>query len=313
METSLLECVAPAIHNLNHKDNAGILQSLYTINLPISRHIISLSHTDATVFNDEAIPAICVPIDANEIDASKLKHMIKLVIRDNINKTRKHEIFNFRNTMLIYENKDKLTVEVAEYPSSDRQILANMGISIALCHIFSRENIFLIHSASIVRNGRGYIFPGHSGAGKTTISTLSHRNNLVLCDELSAVMEDSDKRYSVLAGPEWSDFTFTPKFYLDSVWKKNPDFVFPLNAIIFPTQENLREETWLERIKPIDATFKLIVLFADTPYIKSLPPETFKLAFHFFSNLTRQIPCFKIHANIETDIWQVIDETIEAL
>lgn len=265
------------------------------------------------MFAAAAIPAVCVPVGAERTETARVKYSIELLIQNDGRKNKNRPIINFRDTMLIYENGNHLAIEVAEHPSNDRQILANMGISIALCHIFCKENIFLIHSASVVRNGKGYIFPGHSGAGKTTISMLSQNDNLILCDELSALMGNSSDGYSLLAGPAWSNFTFTPKFHLDSVWKSNPDNVFPLDAVIFPTQKDLREETWLERIKPIDAAFKLMVLFTDTPYIKSLAPETFKQAFLFFSNLTRQIPCFNIHANIETDVWQAIDKTIEAL
>src|SRR5688572_7137967 len=44
----------------------------------------------------------------------------------------------------------------------------------------------LVHAASLVRDGRGYLFPGVSGAGKTTLARLSADATL-LSDELSIV------------------------------------------------------------------------------------------------------------------------------
>lgn len=102
----------------------------------------------------------------------------------------------------------QLFVELAESALEERQVLANMGVSLALCHILCRENIFLLHAASIVRNNQGFIFPGRSGSGKTTLSRLSIDENHVLCDEHSAVMGGGDCRenatgsaYSVFPGP----------------------------------------------------------------------------------------------------------------
>jgi len=46
---------------------------------------------------------------------------------------------------------------------------------------------FLVHSASVVRNGRAFFFSGISGAGKTTISRLAPPDATLLTDEISYV------------------------------------------------------------------------------------------------------------------------------
>ncbi|MGH7986888.1 MAG: hypothetical protein ACREQX_11465 [Candidatus Binataceae bacterium] len=46
---------------------------------------------------------------------------------------------------------------------------------------------FLLHSASVIRNGRAFLFSGISGAGKTTISRLAPRDVTLLTDEISYV------------------------------------------------------------------------------------------------------------------------------
>ena len=43
---------------------------------------------------------------------------------------------------------------------------------------------FLLHAATVIRNGKAYIFTGRSGAGKSTVATLSPQGS-VLTDEIS--------------------------------------------------------------------------------------------------------------------------------
>jgi len=50
----------------------------------------------------------------------------------------------------------------------------------------------LLHAASIVRDGRVYIFCGHSGAGKSTVSSLSGHLGFVLSDDLTLVTPGPD-------------------------------------------------------------------------------------------------------------------------
>lgn len=63
---------------------------------------------------------------------------------------------------------------------------------------------FMLHASSVVRKGRGYIFTGSSGSGKSTISGLSP-DNALLSDELTAVMM-ADNGYVVHGNPFWGDF-----------------------------------------------------------------------------------------------------------
>jgi hypothetical protein len=49
---------------------------------------------------------------------------------------------------------------------------------------------FLLHAATVVRNGRAYVFFGPSGAGKTTVTLLSPRDR-VLSDDLTLVVPGS--------------------------------------------------------------------------------------------------------------------------
>ncbi len=49
---------------------------------------------------------------------------------------------------------------------------------------------FLLHGASIVRDGRAYLFYGPSGAGKSTLSALAHGGR-VISDDLTVIQRDA--------------------------------------------------------------------------------------------------------------------------
>jgi hypothetical protein len=53
--------------------------------------------------------------------------------------------------------------------------------------VLARTDGFLLHSASVIRNGRAFLFSGISGAGKTTITRLAPQDVTLLTDEISYV------------------------------------------------------------------------------------------------------------------------------
>ncbi len=278
-----------------------------------------LSVDGVNCFSRAAFPNVCKQCDAVPDNSSYVKYCIKLILSSGLIDPDRQYILQFRDSVNIYKSNNCIFVEINKKYIDDLQVLANMGISIALSYIFCEENIYLLHSASVVRNNFGYIFPGQSGSGKTTISRLSLKDNLVLCDELSALMLNSEQScdlsgstYSVLAGPRWSEFTFNPNYYNGEAWSSDPFSVYPLKAIFFPSRDQIRDYTWFEKVESIDASILLLTLFTDTVFVKALPSQTYEKVFHFFSDLVKKIPCFKIHANIDTDIWEAIDKEIEA-
>ena len=58
----------------------------------------------------------------------------------------------------------------------------------------------LMHSASIVKEGRAYLFFGQSGAGKSTISALSRRGEVV-SDDLTLILPDAHGHPEVVGAP----------------------------------------------------------------------------------------------------------------
>jgi hypothetical protein len=63
---------------------------------------------------------------------------------------------------------------------------------------------FLLHAATVIRDGRAYIFTGRSGAGKSTVATLSPPGS-VLTDEISLLRRENGI-WRAYGTPFWGDF-----------------------------------------------------------------------------------------------------------
>lgn len=66
------------------------------------------------------------------------------------------------------------------------------------------EDGFLLHAASVVQDGKGYVFVGRSGAGKSTVASLSPKGN-VLTDEISLIKRVNGE-WHAFGTPFWGEF-----------------------------------------------------------------------------------------------------------
>jgi hypothetical protein len=63
---------------------------------------------------------------------------------------------------------------------------------------------FLLHAATVIRNGKAYIFAGRSGAGKSTVASLSPEGS-VLTDEVSLLRRECGV-WHAYGTPFWGEF-----------------------------------------------------------------------------------------------------------
>jgi hypothetical protein len=66
------------------------------------------------------------------------------------------------------------------------------------------HNGFLLHAATVIRNGKAYIFTGRSGAGKSTVASLSPEGS-VLTDEISLLRRENGV-WRAYGTPFWGEF-----------------------------------------------------------------------------------------------------------
>jgi hypothetical protein len=69
--------------------------------------------------------------------------------------------------------------------------------------LLSRDG-FLLHAATVLHNGRAYVFAGRSGAGKSTVAALSPKAG-VLTDEIS-LLQRGNGIWHAYGTPFWGEF-----------------------------------------------------------------------------------------------------------
>ena len=79
-------------------------------------------------------------------------------------------------------------------------------LRVAIAWLALAHGGLLIHSASIVKDGRAYLFFGQSGAGKSTLSEQSRRGQ-VISDDLTLILPGPDGRPEVVGTPFRGTYT----------------------------------------------------------------------------------------------------------
>jgi hypothetical protein len=77
-------------------------------------------------------------------------------------------------------------------------------LRILLTWVLLRHEGFLLHAATVVRDGRAHVFTGGSGAGKSTVASLSPEGS-VLTDEISLLRRESGG-WRAYGTPFWGEF-----------------------------------------------------------------------------------------------------------
>lgn len=153
--------------------------------------------------------------------------------------------------MMGYAGRLDLDARVAEVatPSRERAFSALERILVyVLMQTLPRDRDgLLLHAASIVRRGAGYVFVGPSGAGKTTVARLAAGHGLVLGDE-NAVLELRSDGARLLSTPFWG-FSTPPEM----VTRVAVDV--PLRAVFVLAQA---PDFQLERLAPGPAVLALL-------------------------------------------------------
>jgi hypothetical protein len=77
-------------------------------------------------------------------------------------------------------------------------------LRIQLSWMLPLKDGFLLHAATIIRDGKAYLFTGRSGAGKSTVASLSPPGS-VLTDEISLLRRE-DGVWRAYGTPFWGEF-----------------------------------------------------------------------------------------------------------
>ncbi len=164
---------------------------------------------------------------------------------------------------------------------------------IALRIIYSRlltdYNGFLVHSAAIKKEDKGYLFYGPSDAGKTTISKISDKFGLdILSDELSAVRKIHGE-YFLYATPFWGEFNGT--YRSDRV---------KLESLIKPIKSNKLKLHRIHETEFISSFLGTLLNFCNDSFINNIYLNN-------VSDLGNQVKGYNLEFKKDDNIWEAIN------
>ncbi len=150
----------------------------------------------------------------------------------------------------------------------------------------------ILHGSGLIFEEKGYLFVGHSDAGKTTLVKIFRHHALILNDDRIIVRKEDGKFY--LYGTPWhGDLSLVA-----------PDRV-PLKAILFLNQA---KENRVERTETLDA-FKR--LYGCT--IKSLVTKRWaKNTLDICQDLSREVPCYHLYFDKTEGVISTIEKGVRS-
>jgi len=145
---------------------------------------------------------------------------------------------------------------------------------------------FLLHAATILRCELAYVFTGHSGAGKSTIASLSPAGS-VLTDEISLLSATEDG-WHAHGTPFWGEFR-----------AEGANVHAPINGIYVLVQAR---EDRVERIPARDVLRALLpnVLFF------SRDRDATEGLLRALAGLAEQVPCYRLFFRRQASFWEAI-------
>ena len=153
--------------------------------------------------------------------------------------------------------------------------------------VLARQNGFLLHAASAIRNGKAFLFSGVSGAGKTTISRLAPPDVSLLSDEISYVRKRNGK-YLAFGTP-----------FAGELAKAGENTSAPVSALYILHQG---PENRVEPLGAADATRQLLTNILFFAQDRELVQPVFQTACDFVDG----IPVYRLTFVPNARVWEMI-------
>ena len=145
---------------------------------------------------------------------------------------------------------------------------------------------FLLHAASATRDGRAYVFAGKSGAGKSTVASLSRRDR-VLTDEISLLRRENGV-WRAYGTPFWGEFR-----------ADGSNTSAPVAGIFLLVKADRNRIRPLRRAELLRALLQNVLFF-------SRKLEDQKRLLEIAGGASEEIPGFTLEFRKERKFWEVI-------
>ena len=174
----------------------------------------------------------------------------------------------------------------AEFRGVRHEYALDSLLRILLTMVLLPKHGFLLHAATVVRDGRAYVFAGRSGAGKSTVASLSPEGS-VLTDEIS-LLRFTDGCWQAHGTPFWGEFRAAGR-----------NDHFPLAGIYSLVQA---PEDRVEAISNKEILRALLpcVLFFNSEIGAN------EALLHTLLGLVEQVPCQRLHFRRSSEFWNVV-------
>jgi hypothetical protein len=150
----------------------------------------------------------------------------------------------------------------------------------------------LLHSCGVAHEGRGYLFCGRSGAGKSTTAQLWDGTGTVLNDDRTLLRRASDRSFSIHGTPWHGDFS-----------KINPGSA-PLTAVFFLEQA---ERNYAQRVTPFQAQRQLLISGWLPLWDRSVGlPQTLAL----YADVAHRVPAYRLGFRPEAGARQAVLDAV---
>jgi hypothetical protein len=156
-------------------------------------------------------------------------------------------------------------------------------------HILLHADGLLLHSSGVIRRGKGYVFTGVSGAGKTTISKLPGGNTF-LSDGVVAV-RGTHGSYSVHGTP-----------FQGEIYEDGANASAPVSQVFFLNKAPENFTTPLTRLQAVQKLLRSTISYPSAQ-------EDVALALARASRFLGSVRFSNLHFAPEPSVWEFIDST----
>jgi len=152
-----------------------------------------------------------------------------------------------------------------------------------IARLLADRNGFLLHSAGVIMDGKGFLFVGHSGAGKSTTCRMLKPHAEILCDDVNIVRryEDGWKLYGFWKHSDLSDLSTSSA---------------KLNGIFFIHQA---KENRIERITDPGKIRENLIVTLIKPFVT---PDWWEKTLDVLEALIKEVPCYDMMFDLSGDI-----------
>lgn len=195
--------------------------------------------------------------------------------------------YEFAGRVRPHERAAELALVTAEGPVFERG-LENFLRLLTASYIL-QEGGLLLHAATVVRDGRAYVFFGPSGAGKTTVTRLSP-DDIVLSDDMTLVLPTGG-RFEAVGIPFGMAHHHVP----------DTREAFPIAGL-----HRLVQSPAVER-SPLKGAPALAELATCLPYVCEDRDEA-SLSLAIAGRLLESVPAWRLFFRKDDSFWNVIQE-----